>query len=108
MDQEVLEGMIPPGETIPDLVGESHPASKMDMMVNVPKKSAARETPLEMAQERKSPKFPGWEKVLHPSRPVAVIGKPPCPSRSPEWTYPLEATCNQPMRKAPSKTPSPA
>ena len=108
MDQEVLEGVIPLGETIPDPVGESHPASKTDTMVNVPKKSAARETPLELAQERKSPKFPRWEKVLHPSWPVAVVGKPPCPSRSPEWTYPLEATCNQPTRKAPSETPSPA
>ena len=39
---------------------------------------------------------------------VAVVGKAPCPSRSPEWTYPLEATHNQPTRKAPSETHSPA
>ena len=93
-DHEVLEGAIPLGETIPDLVGESHPASEMDMMVNVPKKSATRETPLELAQERKSPKFPRWEKVLHPSQLVVVVGKPPHPSRNPEWTYPLKATHN--------------
>ena len=99
-DQEVLEGVIPLGETIPDPVGESHPASKTDTMVNVPKKSAARDTPLELAKERKSPKFPGWEKFLHPSWLVAVVRKPPHPSRSLEWTYPLEATHNQPMRKA--------
>ena len=72
------------------------------------KKSAARETLLELAQERKSPKFLRWEKVLHPSRPVAVVGKSPCPSRSLEWTYLLEAAHNQPMRKAPTETPSPA
>ena len=28
MDQEVLEGVIPLRETIPDLVGESYPASE--------------------------------------------------------------------------------
>ena len=103
-----LEGTIPLGETIPDLVGESHPASKVDTMANVPKKSATRQTPLELAQERKSPKFLRWEKVLHPSQLVAVVGKPPHPSRSPEWTYPCEATHNQPMRKVPTETLSPA
>ena len=107
-DHKVLEGAIPPGETIPDPVGEFHPASKTDMIVNVPKKSASRETPLELAQERKSPKLPRWEKVLHPSQPVAVVGKPPCTSRSPEQTYLLEATHNQPMKKVSAKTPSPA
>ena len=85
MDHKVFKGVIPLEETIPDPVEESHLASKTDMIVNVPKKSATRETPLELAQERKCPKFPGWEKVLHPSQPVAVVGKPPCPSRSLEW-----------------------
>ena len=54
-DHKVLEGTILLGETIPDPVEESHPASKTDMIVNVPKKSATRETPLELAQERKMP-----------------------------------------------------
>ena len=107
-DHEVFEGVIPPEETIPDLVEESHLASEMDTIVNVPKESATRETPLELAQERKCPKFPKWEKVLHPSWLVAVVGKPPCPSRSLKQTYPLEATCNQPTREAPTKIPSPA
>ena len=78
------------------------------MIVNVPKESATRETPLELAQGRKCPMFPRWEKVLHPSQPVAVVGKPPHPSRNPEWTYLLKATCNQPTKKVPTKTPSPA
>ena len=108
MDKEVFEGVIPPEETIPDPVEESHLASETDMIVNVPKESATRETLLELAQERKCPKFPGWEKVLHPSRLVAVVGKPPCPSRSLEQTYLLEATHDQPMKKAPAETPSPA
>ena len=104
-DHKVFEGMIPPEETIPDPVKESHLASKMDTIVNVPKNSATRETLLELAQERKCPKFPRWEKVLYPSWPMAVIGKPPCPSRSPEQTYPLDATCNQPTRKHLSRPP---
>ena len=92
--------MIPLEETIPD--------HEMDIIVYVPKKLATRKTPLELAQKRKCPKFPGWEKVLHPSQPVVVVGKPPCPSRSLEQTYPIEAACNQPMKKLPAKTPSPA
>ena len=63
MDHKVFEGVIPPEEAIPDPVEESHLASKMDTIVNVPKESVTRETPLELAQERKCPKFPRWEKV---------------------------------------------
>ena len=100
--------MIPLEETIPDPVEESHLASKMDTIVNVSKKSATRETLLELAQERKCPKFPRWEKVLHLSQLVAVVGKPHHPSRSQEQTYMLESTCNQPTKEVPIKTPSPA
>ena len=39
---------------------------------------------------------------------MAVVGKPPYPSRSPEQTYLLEAAHNQPTEKVPAKTPSPA
>ena len=107
-DHKVFKGVTSQEVTIPNPVEESHLANEMDMIVNVPIESATREAPLELAQERECPKFPGWEKVLHPSQPVAVVGKVPCPSRSLEQTYPLEATCNQPMREAPSETPSPA
>ena len=100
MDHEVFKGIIPPEESIPD--------HEMDMIVNVPKESATRETQLELAQERKCPKFPRWEKVLHPSQLVAVVGNPPCPSRSLEQIYQLEAICNQPTKKVPAKIPSPA
>ena len=106
-DHEVFEGMIPPEETIPNQVKESHLASKMDTIVDVPKESATRKTLQELAQEKKCPKFPGWEKVLHPSQLVVVVGKPPHPSRSPEQTYLLEAAHDQPTKKVPTKTPSP-
>ena len=106
-DHEVFEGVIPPEETLTDLVKESQLVSEMDMIVAAPKESATNKTPQELAQERKCPKFPRWEKVLHPSQPVAVAGQPPHSSRSLEWTYPLEATCNQSTKKVPTKTPSP-
>ena len=85
-DHKVFKGVIPPEETLPDPAKESHFASKMDTIVAVPRESATKETPEEPAQERKCPKFPLWEKVLHPSQLVAVVGKPSCPSRRLEQT----------------------
>ena len=66
---EVFKGVIPPEETIPDPVEESHLASETDMIVNVPKESATRKTPQKLAQERKCPKFPdGRRSYIHPSQ----------------------------------------
>ena len=45
--------------------------------------------------------------MLHPSQPVVVVGQPPCLSRNPEWTYPLEADHDLPAKVAPPRTPSP-
>ena len=70
------------------------------------KEQAARKTSQEPVEERKSPKFPRWEKVLHPSQPVVVSGQLPCPSRSLEWTYLLMANCNWHTRIAPTEAPS--
>ena len=68
-DHEVFEGMIPPEETIPDPVKESHLASEMDMIVDVPKESATRKTLQGLDQERKCPKFPdGRRSYIHPSQ----------------------------------------
>ena len=108
MDLKIFEGVTSPEETLPDLVEESHLPNEMNVIANVPKESATGEAALELAQERKCPKFPGWEKVLHPSWPVVVVGKVPHPSRSLEQTYPLKAAYDQPTREAPSKTPSSA
>ena len=99
-DHKVFKGMIPP-------VKDSQLVSETDMIVTASKESATKKTPQELAQEKKCPKFPRWEKVLYPSQPVAVTGEPPCPSRSPEQTYLLEAACNWPTKKVPTKTPSP-
>ena len=106
-DQEVFEGVTPLEGMPTGLVEESQPPSETATPVIAPKELTAKETPQKPAKERKCPKFPRWEKVLHPSWPVAVAGQPPCPSRSLEWTYPLVANCNQPMKAVPTKTPSP-
>ena len=37
----------------------------------------------ELAGERRAPKFLGWEKILHPSRPVVATGEVPCLLRGP-------------------------
>ena len=69
---------------------------------------AVKETLQKPVRERKCPKFPRWEKVLHPSQPVVVAGQLPCLSRSPEQTYPLVADCNQPaniVRPEPTSPP---
>ena len=57
----------------------------------------------EPAAERKSPRFPRWEKVLHPSQPVVASGQLPCLSGSPEWkSHSLQTTTT------PTRSPSPA
>ena len=73
-NHEVFEGVIPPEETLTDLVEESQPPSETAMTVIAPKESPTKETPQELTKERKCPKFPGWEKLLHPSWLVVVAG----------------------------------
>ena len=86
-------------------VEEAEPHSMMTIPTISSKEQAVKQTSQEQVKERKCPKFPRWEKVLHPSWPVVVAGQPPCPSRSPEQTYLLMANQNQPMEIAPTETP---
>ena len=106
-DCEVFEGVTPLEGTPTDPVEESQPPIETATTVIAPKESTAKETPQEPVKERECPKFPRWEKVLHPSWPVVVARQPPWPSRSLEWTYLLMATHNWPLRAVPTKTPSP-
>ena len=106
-DQEVFEGVTPPEGMPTGLTEESQLPNETARTVTTPKESTTKETPQELTKERKCPKFPRWEKVLHPSQPVAVVGQPPHPSRSLEQTYLLGAAHDQPMKTVPSETPSP-
>ena len=107
LDKEVFEGVTPPGGMPTSPIEEAEPHSMMAIPAIMSKEQAAKETSQKLAKERKCPKFPGWEKVLHPSWPVVVAGQPPHLSRSPEWTYPLMANCNEPTKMVPTETPSP-
>ena len=106
-DKEAFEDVTPPKGMPTSPVAESQPPSETATPVIAPKESTAKKTPQEPAKERKCPKFPRWEKMLHPSWPVLVAGQPPHASRSLDWTYLLVADCNWPMKAAPTETPSP-
>ena len=106
-DKEVFEGVTPLEEMSSDPAEEAEPHSATTMPAIASKEQATRKTSQELAKERKSPKFPRWEKVLHSSWPVVVTGQLPHPSRSPEWTYLLMANCNWHMRIVPTEAPSP-
>ena len=108
IDKEVFEGVIPLEGTPTSPVEEPQPPSESATPATAPKESTARGIPQELTIERRCLKFPGWEKVLHLSQLVAVAGQPPCPSRRPEWTYPLEAIHNQPIDVAPLEPTSPS
>ena len=104
-DREVFEG-VTPLEGMPfSPVEEAEPPSMMTVPTATSWEQAVKETLQQTVKERKCPKFPRWEKVLHPSQPVVVAGQPPHPSRSPEQTYPLVTNCNQPMNIVPPEPP---
>ena len=88
-------------------MGEPQPPSETATPAATSKESTARGIPQELTGERRCLKFPGWEKVLHPSQPVAVGVQPPCLSGSQEQTYLLEAICNQPLDVALPEPTSP-
>ena len=105
-DKEVFEGVTPPDEVSTDPVEEAEPHSMKTVPAVTPKEQATREASQGPAMERKSPKLPRWEKVLHPSWPVVPTGQLPHPSKSPEQTHLLMADCNWHTKMAPIEAPS--
>ena len=72
-DKDVFKGIAPPEETPIIPPKEVTPESAQPTPADVPVKEATMDTTMEPAVERRPlNKFPGWEKVLHPSRPVAI------------------------------------
>ena len=106
-DKEVFEGVTPLEEMSTDPAEEAEPHSVITMLAIAPKEQATGKASQEPAMERKSPKFPSWEKVLYPSQPVVAAGQLPCPSRSLEQTHPLMANRNCHTKMAPIEAPSP-
>ena len=101
-DKEVFEGVTPLEETSANPAEEAEPHSTATMPAIAPKEQATTKAYQEPAMERKSPKFPGWEKVLHPSQPVVAVGLLPHPSGSLE-----QRSHNQQTMITPTETPSP-
>ena len=66
LDEEVLKGMIPLEETFTIPTEETNPQSTTTP-ASTPEEEATVGVAREPAAERRSPKFLGWEKVLHPS-----------------------------------------
>ena len=100
-DKEVFDGVTPQEEMSANPAEEAEPHSVIIMPAIAPKEQATRKASQEPAMERKSPKFPRWKKVLHPSWPVVAVGQLPHPSRSLEQTHPLMADCSWHTKVAP-------
>ena len=79
LDKEVFEGITPLEGMPTTLVEEAKPHSVMAIPSATSIEQAAKEASQKPAKERKCPKIPRWEKVLHPSQPVVVAGQPPHP-----------------------------
>ena len=105
-DKEVFKGVTPP-EVSGNPTEEAEPHSTTTVPAIAPKEEATREASQGLAMERKSPKFPRWENVLHPSQPMVDAGQLTCPSKSLEWTHLLMAICNWHTKMAPIGAPSP-
>ena len=84
-DKEVFKGVTPLEETSAKPVEKAKTPSIAATPASTAKVQAAMKASQEPPAERKSPKFPRWEKVLHPSQPVVAVEQLPCLSGSPEW-----------------------
>ena len=83
-DKDVFKGVAPPEETSIIPPEEVTPQSTQPTPASTPVKEAAVDMAVEPAAEKRPPnKFPGWEKVLHPSRPVVADRQIPPLSRGP-------------------------
>ena len=68
LDEEVFKGMALPEETSAILIEEANPQSTRTTPAGTPEEEATAGMAREPAVEKRPPnKFPGWEKVLHPS-----------------------------------------
>ena len=80
-DEDMFKGIEPPEETSIILPEEVTPQGTQATPASAPMKETAVDTTVKPAAEKRPPnKFPGWEKVLHSSRPVVATGEiPPLP-----------------------------
>ena len=67
LDEEVFKGVVPQEEMAAIPTEEADPQSAGTTPASTPVEEATVGITREPAAERRPPKFPGWEKVLHPS-----------------------------------------
>ena len=81
-NEDMFKGIAPPEETSVIPPEEVTPQCAQPTPDGAPMKEAVVDTTVEPAAEKRPPnKFPDWEKVLHPSRPVVATGQIPPLSR---------------------------
>ena len=77
-NEDVFSGMALTEESPITQPKEATPESAQPTQANSPVKGATAEVTKEPTRKEKPPnQFPSWEKVLHPSRPVAAAGQIP-------------------------------
>ena len=87
LDEEVFKGVVPPKETSTIPTEEADPQSAGATPASNSEEEATMGVTREPAMERRSPKFPDWEKVLHPSQPMVAAEQIPHPSRGPRLRF---------------------
>ena len=97
-----FKGMAPLEETSASPADKAKLHSMTTMPASAPEVQATTKAAGELAAERKSPKFPSWEKVLHPSSPVVAAEQIPHLSGSLGQRF-----CKWEMMTSPPETPSP-
>ena len=83
-DEDVFKGMALPEETSVPQAEEAAPQSVRSTPAGTPEEEATMGMAMEPAMEKRPPnKFPGWEKVLHTSRPMVAAMQIPPPLKGP-------------------------
>ena len=84
-DEDVFSGVALPEESPITPPKETTPKGAQLALANSPVKEATVDVNMGPTMEKKPPnQFPGWEKVLHPSRPVVAAGQIPTLLRGPK------------------------
>ena len=84
-DEDVFSGVALLGEPPIILPKEAMPMGTCPTLADPPMKETTVDIAMESTAEKKPlNQFPGWEKVLHPSRPIVAAGQIPPLSRAPK------------------------
>ena len=92
-NEDVFKGIALPEETPTISPKEVTPQSTQPTPAGTPVKEATVDMTVETTTEKRPPnKFPGWEKVLHPCRPIVPTRQIPPLSRGPRQRPPSQSS----------------